>query len=150
LYPEAALPVSARIAKLVYDASGGELRFTFARLSRTVLEFSARFPSELKIPDELALALLAEWGQGELKRHVLSSRERQVVQYVREHGTIRARDHLALGVQRSQQLSQLLRSLEEKDYLQVQERGTAREYGLSREAALALLTSHSRGLLSHK
>ncbi|MEO6863876.1 MAG: ATP-binding protein [Gemmatimonadaceae bacterium] len=138
--PETPLPISMDIARLVYEASGGELRFTFVRLSRTVLEFSIRYPSERSVPDGIALMLLQEWARGQLARHPLTGREQDLLQYLVEHGTIRSRDYTAAGFTTAQHLSSLLRSLEKKEYVRiVAEQGVAREYGLTGSALLSLV-----------
>lgn len=137
--PGTPLPVSNAVASLLYEASGGELRFTFARLSRTVLEFSALFPSEREIPDEIAVSLLQEWARGQIAAHPdVTPREREIIDFVRTHGVIRNRDRQAIGVRTSAQMSQLLRSLEAKKYFRSNTVGRAREYRLTAPAALAL------------
>jgi len=135
--PDAALPISERVARITYEAAGAELRFMFTRLSRTTLEFAARYPSERTIPDELALALLREWAEGQLVRHHLASREADVLAYVAHQGTVRSRDYHAVGFSSPQRLSTLLRSLTAKGYLRAVERGVAREYRLSAPAFLS-------------
>lgn len=138
--PETPLPISMDVARLVYEASGGELRFTFVRLSRTVLEFSVRFPSERTVPDRIALTLLQEWARGQLARHPITGREQDVLEYLIEHGTIRSREFAAAGFNSAQHLSGLLRSLQEKDYVTVvAEQGIAREYGLTAPALLSFI-----------
>lgn len=137
--PDTPLPISDAVARLLYEASGGELRFTFARLSRTVLEFSALYPSERIIPNELAISLLQEWARGQIgAQPAITPRERQVVEHVRVHGVIRNRDRAAIGVRTSAQMANLLTSLEQKRYLRAQTSGRAREYRLTAPAALAL------------
>jgi hypothetical protein len=116
LAPDTELPISWPVSELVHAAGGGELRFTFTRLSRTVLDFAWRYPSERHLPDELAMALLREWGERHLARGRLSPKEARVAEALRVAGRLRAREHQALGVGTPQELSRLLTTLVRKGY----------------------------------
>ncbi|MGI9043128.1 MAG: ATP-binding protein [Gemmatimonadaceae bacterium] len=118
LEPSASLPVSMTLAREIYEAGGGELRFTMARLSRTVREFAAAYPSERKVPDAIARALLSEWGRAQLRDALPTEGERRVLAYLQSHETIRSRDFAAVRVTSAQRLSQVLGSLVKKHYLQ--------------------------------
>ncbi len=84
--------------------------------------------------------LLQEWARGQLARHPLTRRERDLLQYLVQHGTIRSRDYMAAGFKTAQHLSSLLRSLEKKECVRiVAERGVAREYGFTAPAVLSLV-----------
>lgn len=110
------LPISWRIAELVHTAGGGELRFTFTRLSRTVLDFAWQFPSERTVPDELALSLLKQWAARHLDRSPLTKQETRVAEALRTAGQLRAREHERVGIGTAQQLSQLLGRLVKKGH----------------------------------
>ena len=112
----AVLPISLRVSELVHEAGGGELRFTFTRLSRTVLDFAWKYPSERRLPDDLAMALLRDWGERHLRRRRLTDKERLVATHLRTVGPLRARDHERLGIKTPQQLSALLRKLVAKGH----------------------------------
>ena len=133
--PQVPLPVSMTVAREIYEAGGGELRFTMARLSRTVREFAAAFPSERAVPDHQARYLLAEWGRAQLADTVLSAGERRVVAHLRTFGSIRSRDFALVRISSAQRLSQILRSLARKHYVRG---GNRAPYRLTPSARFAL------------
>ncbi len=135
LEPDVALPVSMTVAREIYEAGDGELRFTMARLSRTVREFASAYPSEHAVPDAIARTLLGEWGRTQLRDARLTGGEQNVLTYVRTHGTIRSKDFAAAGVTSAQRLTQLVSALVKKHYLQG---GNRQPYRLTPAARFAL------------
>jgi hypothetical protein len=144
LDPQTTLPISWRVSELVHAAGGGELRFTFTRLSRTVLDFAWQYPSERHLPDELAMALLRDWATRHLARKRLTVREQAVADRLLATGRLRQRDFTALGLQTPQRLSQLLKALVEKGYARrvpAEAGGARQEYRPSPAAVLATAPS---------
>lgn len=137
LRPETPLPISERVARLVHTASGGELRFTLAHLARTVAEAHVRFPSELVLPDELALGLLQEWARDQLLHVPITGRESDVLDAIITRGGLRPKDHALAGVRTPQQMTHLLGSLVEKGYVVSRVEGAASWYLLSPAAVLS-------------
>jgi hypothetical protein len=118
LSPNHALPISMTMAREIYAAGGGELRFTMARLSRTVREFAAAYPSMRQVPDAIARQMLRDWGRAQLSPARLNATERRVLQYLESHPSIRTRDYAAVRLNSTQRLSQILKGLALKHYLQ--------------------------------
>jgi hypothetical protein len=115
--PETPLPLSEKIAALVHEAGGGELRFTLARLGRTAVDFAIRFPSERQVPDPAAVLLLREWAERTLGRDApLAATEARVAELLAERGLLRARDFVEAGLNSSQRLSAVLGQLERKGW----------------------------------
>ncbi len=135
LDPDVSLPVSMTLAQEIYEAGDGELRFTMARLSRTVREFAAAFPSERTVPDAIARTLLAEWGRTQLREAKATAGEQRVLDYLATHATIRPKDFEAVNVSSAQRLSQLLGALVKKHYLAG---GNRTPYRLTPSARFAL------------
>jgi DNA polymerase III delta prime subunit len=130
------LPISLAMSREVYDAGGGELRFTMVRLSRTAREFAAAYPSEREVPDAIARRLLADWGRNQLGNINLTQNEQAVIAYLRDNSSIRARDFAAVGLNTSQRLSQVLRDLVQKRY--VKGGGASAPYELTAPARFAM------------
>jgi hypothetical protein len=118
IQPDTPLPMSMTLAREIYDAGNGELRFTMARLSRTVREFATAFPSERAVPDHHARLLLSEWGHTQLRDASVTPAEQRVVAHLRQHGSVRPREYRDLGFASSQRLSQVLSRLAEKRYVE--------------------------------
>lgn len=133
------LPISLEVAREIYEAGDGELRFMMARLSRTVREFSAAFPSERQVPDTLARQLLSEWGRAQLHPGRITEGEQQVLQHVRTNPSIRSRDFELVGVSSAQRLSQIIGRLVDKHYLQG---GDRKPYTLTPAARFAGFDPH--------
>jgi DNA polymerase III delta prime subunit len=134
------LPISPTVTREIYEAGDGELRFMMARLSRTVREFSAAFPSERQVPDTLSRQLLSEWGLAQLHPGRLTDGERHVLQHVRTTQSIRARDFGAVGVSSAQRLSQIIGRLVDKHYLKG---GDRKPYTLTPAARFAAFDPHA-------
>jgi hypothetical protein len=59
-------PVSDEIVKILYDASQGEIRYIFKRITDIVLRFRGQFPSVSKIPLDIAQSMIVDFARSHL------------------------------------------------------------------------------------
>jgi len=98
------LPVPPEAVDLLYDVSGGEIRYIFKRLSDLTYSFRLAFPSERQIPIGVArdsLRLLARQKLGELN---LTDRETDLLRKMSAKKQFRIKDYSELGFPRAPRL----------------------------------------------
>ena len=101
-------PVSEEATKLLYDVSGGEVRYIFKRLSDVVYEFRTSFPSERKVPLDTAVRSLRLLAERKVESKNLTDRERRILKLMSAERNFRIRDYARFGLTRPQALQRLV------------------------------------------
>lgn len=121
----ARLPVETRFVDLLYQVSGGEIRFIFKRLTDIVYEVTSQLPSVEKIPDELALNVLKSLAERRLSALPLTEGDRNILKKMAD-SPFRIRDYAKFKLSNQQALSKRVRRLSKLELLQ-SERKSPRE-----------------------
>jgi hypothetical protein len=101
-------PIPQETIKMLYEVSGGEVRYIFKRLSDIIYEFRATFPSERYIPEEIASKSLHILAQRKLDALNLTDREREVLKRMSSEKNFRIRDYAKFGYNKPQPMQNLV------------------------------------------
>lgn len=101
-------PVSEDIAKILHDASNGEIRYIFKRLTDVVYEFRKKYPSVRQIPKEVALELVYVLAKQKFDSKNLTEREKQVLKIMTSEKTFRVKDYKKFGYKTPQALLNII------------------------------------------
>jgi hypothetical protein len=98
------LPVPSEAVDLLYDVSGGEIRYIFKRLSDLVYSFRLAFPSEKQIPMSVARNSLRLLARQKLVELNLTERETDLLRKMSVKKRFRVKDYAEFGFPRAPRL----------------------------------------------
>ncbi|MCL4518151.1 MAG: ATP-binding protein [Thaumarchaeota archaeon] len=116
-------PIPDEIVDLLYDASSGEIRYIFKRLTDVVYEFRPKYPSVRQIPKDVAIQLAYVLAKQKFDSKNLTQRESDVLKQMVSAKSFRIKDYKKFGYKTPQALDyivskflgrKLLRRLEKK------------------------------------
>jgi len=117
LSSKAEFPVERKFVDLLYQVSGGEIRFIFKRLTDIVYEVTSRFPSAETVPTELATRILKELAERRLATLPLTIGDQTILCKMAE-APFRIRDYAKFKIPSQQALSKRVRRLMKMELLQ--------------------------------
>ncbi|AIF82381.1 hypothetical protein NTE_00299 [Candidatus Nitrososphaera evergladensis SR1] len=117
--------VSDEIVKILYDASQGEIRYVFKRITDIILKFRGQFPSVSQIPLDVAKSMIIDFAKSRIDALNLSSKELAVLKSIVKKGSMRTKEYQSVGLQTPQALNKYLASFY-KQNLVVKEYGEGR------------------------
>jgi hypothetical protein len=120
----AKLPIEKKFIDMLYEVSGGEIRFIFKRLTDIVYEVATRLPTVESIPDDLAMAVLKDLSERRLSALPLTKGDSTILTKMAEE-PFRIRDYKRFNLANQQSLSKRVKRLMKLQLLQ-SERITAR------------------------
>jgi hypothetical protein len=118
-------PVSDEIVEILYEASQGEIRYIFKRITDIILRFRGQFPSVSKIPLDIAQSMIVDFARAHLSALHLSENELTMLKRIVKLGSIRNKDYRKLGLRSPQALNNYLAALFRQNLL-------IKEYGEGR------------------
>ncbi|MGI0084191.1 MAG: hypothetical protein ACREBQ_03825 [Nitrososphaerales archaeon] len=101
-------PIPQGTIKLLYDASNGEIRYIFKRLTDLIYEFHTAFPSERQIPEEIASKSVRVLARQKINSRNLTEKEKQVLKQMAVEDNFRIRDYSKFGYNSPQALNRLI------------------------------------------
>ncbi len=120
----ARLPIEKRFIDMLYEVSGGEIRFIFKRLTDIIYEVATRLPTVERIPDDLAMAVVKDLSNRRLSALPLTKGDNTILTKMAQ-SPFRIRDYKRFNLANQQSLSKRVRRLMKLQLLQ-SERITAR------------------------
>lgn len=108
LDPDIEAPVPQRVIDVLYDASGGEIRYVLNRADGMARMAARDLPSLGPIDEELALAALQKLVRDEIEGVDLTGRQWDVLEQIVEAGGVQPKDHGDFGLNSSQSLNNYL------------------------------------------
>jgi type II secretory pathway predicted ATPase ExeA len=117
--------VSDEIVKILYDASQGEIRYVFKRITDIILKFRGQFPSVSKIPLDAAKSMIIDFAKSRIDALNLSQKEIALLKNIVKRGSMRTREYQSVGLQTPQALNKYLTGFY-KQNLVVKEYGEGR------------------------
>lgn len=121
-------PVSEGTVKMLYEVSNGEVRYIFKRLTDMIYEFRATFPSERRIPEEIAARSLQILAKRKLEAMNLTDREREVLKLMSAEKSFRIRDYAKFRYNKPQPLQNLVSKFLRLDLLRRIEKSAREVY----------------------
>jgi len=86
------LPIHTDIIELLYEVSGGEIRFIFKRSTDLLLQFALQFPTEKGIYFQIGKQMLRELARKKINSLNLTKRELDILDRMANLETFRIRD----------------------------------------------------------
>ena len=120
--PRAKLPVDKKFVDMLYEVSGGEIRFIFKRLTDIVYEVTSRLPSVEAIPDDLAMNVLRALAERRLSALPLSKGDQSILRKMVE-SPFRIRDYARFKLSSQQALWKRVSRLMKMELLQSERKG---------------------------
>jgi len=120
--PGAKLPVDKKFVDMLYEVSGGEIRFIFKRLTDIVYEVMSRLPSVETIPSDLAMNVLRALAERRLSDLPLSKGDQSILRKMAE-SPFRIRDYARFKLSSQQALWKRVRRLMKMELLQSERKG---------------------------
>lgn len=121
-------PISEETIEMLYEVSGGEVRYIFKRLTDIIYRFRSAFPSERCIPTQIALKSLRSLAQEKLDTSNLTRREREVLELMSKAGNFRVRDYSKFGYTQPQPMQNIISKFLMKNLLRRMERSAKEVY----------------------
>jgi hypothetical protein len=106
--PGVAPPAPLEAVDLLYEASCGEIRYVFKRLSDLVYMFRLSFPSERQIPVNVARESLRSLARSRLAELNLTERDKELLGKMSKHRQFRIKDHDAFALDKAQRLQKVV------------------------------------------
>ena len=125
---DAKQPISDAIVKTLYEASGGEVRYTFKRLTDMIYEFRTNFPSENVIPERTAMNSIRILATRNLDGMTLTEREQEVLKLMAAEKSFRIRDYSKFKYDKPQPLQNLVSKFVRLGLLRRVEKSTREVY----------------------
>ncbi|MFQ6056446.1 MAG: hypothetical protein ACE5J3_10755, partial [Methanosarcinales archaeon] len=117
------LPIHTDIIELLYEDSGGEIRFIFKRSTDLLLQFALQFPTEKGISFQIGKQMLRELARKKINSLNLTKRELDILDRMANLETFRIRDCKIFGLKTPQALNRYVRKFSELGLLtKVQEK----------------------------
>ncbi|MFQ6062101.1 MAG: hypothetical protein ACE5J9_02870 [Methanosarcinales archaeon] len=117
------LPIHTDIIELLYEVSGGEIRFIFKRSTDLLLQFALQFPTEKGISFQIGKQMLRELARKKINSLNLTKRELDILDRMANLETFRIRDCKIFGLKTPQALNRYVRKFSELGLLtKVQEK----------------------------
>ncbi len=101
-------PVPVEAVDLLYEASAGEIRYIFKRLSDLVYVFRLSFPSEMQIPLNVAKESLRSLARVRLEELNLSERDKDLLKTMAKERQFRIKDYLTFNLDKAQRLQKVV------------------------------------------
>lgn len=131
--------VADEIVKILYDASQGEIRYIFKRITDIILKFRGQYPSVSKIPLDVAKSTVIGFAKSHISTLKLSTKEMDVLKHIVKNGSMRTKDYSSIGLQTPQALSKYLTGLHKQNLvLKESGEGTAVYYRPTADVIFAL------------
>ncbi|MGP8125076.1 MAG: hypothetical protein ACLQEQ_04300, partial [Nitrososphaerales archaeon] len=121
-------PVTEGTVKMLYEVSNGEVRYIFKRLTDMMYEFRAAFPSERRVPEEIAARSLQILAKRKLEAMNLTDREREVLKLMTAEKSFRIRDYAKFRYNKPQPLQNLVSKFLRLDLLRRIEKSAREVY----------------------
>jgi len=120
--PRAKLPIDKKFVDMLYEVSGGEIRFIFKRLTDIVYEVTSRLPSVETIPSDLAMNVLRALAERRLSALPLSKGDQSILRKMVE-SPFRIRDYARFKLSSQQALWKRVSRLMKMELLQSERKG---------------------------
>jgi len=145
LNKDAKPPISRKTIQMLYEVSGGEVRYIFKRLSDMIYDFRTAFPSEKQIPTQIADISLRALAERKLDSSGLTAKEREVLKRMSAAGNFRIRDYAKFGYKHPQALQNVVAKLLRQSLLRrLKQNAREVQYSTSGDVNLVFRSSDGR------